>query len=91
MATMPVDLEDRVRRILIDYWDPIGFEDVPRDEYDGYGRVICSMIVNSRVCELHEFAYYLTDIARDMMGFEPQLDRIQETARELLALRLQVR
>ncbi len=87
---MPVDLEDRVRQVLIDYWDPIGFKDVPRGEYDGYGRVICSMIVNSRDCELHEFADYLSDVARDVMGLKPQLDRMQRTARELLALRLDV-
>jgi len=90
-ATKLLALEDRIRQLLIDYWDPIGLGGYPRNEYDAYGRAICSMIVNSRAREFDDFADYLSKVTEDMMGLRPEPDRIQLAAKELLALRREVR
>ncbi len=83
---MSRELEIRVRQILNDHWNPIGF-DCPPDEYDSYGRVICSMIVNSRECTSHEFAEYLIKVVQESMGLEQNTDRVRRTAAELTAVR----
>jgi len=90
MDKMSEGLEKRVRQLLIEHWDPIGLDGFPQDEYDGYGRRICAMIVNSRECTSHEFAKYLISVAEDMMGLPADLDRIQRTADELADLRREV-
>ncbi len=90
MATMPKNLEERVRQILIDCWDPIGCEDSPRNEYDSYGRVICSMIVNSRECTSEKFADYLCKVAKEITGSSLEPKRIHRTAHELVVLRREI-
>ncbi len=88
---MTDELEERVRQILIDHWDPIGLEGYPRDEYDAYGRVIRSKIINGRERTARDFTDYLSGVAEDMMGLHPDVDRIRRTADELVTVRREVR
>jgi hypothetical protein len=88
MAKMSRELETRVRQILNDHWDPIG--ECPPSEYDSYGRVICSMIVNSRERTYHDFAEYLIKVVQESMGLEPNMNRVRRTADELVAVRHEV-
>jgi hypothetical protein len=86
MAKMSRELETRVRQVLNDQWNPIGL-DCPPDEYDSYGRVICSMIANSRECTSHNFAEYLIKVVQESMGLQPNMDRVRRTAAGLTAVR----
>jgi len=85
-----VQLQERVRRILFEVWDPIGADGLPPDEYDEYVRPIRSMIVNSRERTLDEFAEFLSRSERDLIGMCPDPSRIHRTTELLKALRSEV-
>ena len=59
----------RVRRILLQDWDPIGVRDIPEasDEYDGYADKAYVMLMDERA-RAEGIAAYLYGIASDYMG-----------------------
>lgn len=80
-------LFNAARRILRDYWDPIGVRDVPsvHEEYDEYaGRVAKMLAAGSSVGELSN---YLMEIEIRSMGLRGDSKRARMVAEELLQLR----
>jgi hypothetical protein len=59
----------RVRRILLQDWDPIGIQDVPEasDEYDRYADATYVMLMDERA-NADRIAAYLYQIAAEHMG-----------------------
>jgi hypothetical protein len=60
----------RVRRILLQDWDPIGIRDAPEasDEYDRYADRAYVMLMDERAT-VEVIAAYLYEIAAEHMGF----------------------
>ena len=61
----------RVRRFLIEEWDPIGVAGIPQaaDEYDSYVGVVGRILREHGTTD--EIARYLTDIRENHMAFGP--------------------
>lgn len=56
----------RTREILRLYWNPIGLDDLPLDEYDSYADMAHAMLaVNGRLAE--DVGAYLDDIAEHII------------------------
>ena len=62
------DIRSRIRRVLMEEWDPIGVEDVPEaaDEYDSYIGGVFDLL--ERKASGDELAEYLRRIEIDRMG-----------------------
>jgi len=75
-----------VRRVLIDYWDPIGVKDVPQaqDEYDTYVPGVLRLLQQGASAD--ELAQYLSDIASIEMGLMPVENRNRVAAEKLARL-----
>ena len=81
----------RVRRILLQDWDPIGVRDIPgaSDEYDNYADKAYVMLMDDRATA-ESIASYLYGIAAEYIGLGHSA-RLKEDARRvaetLVALR----
>ena len=81
----------RIRRILMEHWDPIGVRDIPEacDEYDLYVGKLYVMLMNDRASEASINAF-LFSTATDHMGLSPSdflTAATAKTAAILVALR----
>jgi hypothetical protein len=81
----------RVRRILLQEWDPIGIRDAPEasDEYDRYADRAYVMLMDDRATA-EAIAAYLYQIASEHMGLGQQLrlaEDSKDVAQVLVALR----
>lgn len=81
----------RVRRILLQDWDPIGVKHAPEasDEYDSYADKAYVMLMNDRATA-DDIAAYLYYIAAEYMslGHQPRLaESSSAVAETLVALR----
>lgn len=75
----------KLRRVLMDSWDPIGVRAVPeaRDEYDAYvGRVYVMLMDQAASAE--EIAGWLYAVATGHMGLPPS-PRLEERGRNAAA------
>jgi len=80
-------MQDEVRGILLEYWDPLGIGEVPaaHDEYDEYVRALVAWLERGPVL-FAEVRQYLDDAA---YALSPTFDddaRLDRTARMLVAL-----
>lgn len=76
----------RVKAILREQWDPIGIKDEPaaQDEYDSYAIEIDRMLkVRPTTAGI---AQRLQTIETELMGLEPNRERVQRVAITLLGL-----
>ena len=92
MRIRRAELQEAVRRILFDVWDPIGLskEGLPPDEYDRYVLPIFALIVNTRPCTTGQF-YEFLNMSQRGMGVTPiDSTRIHRTAEALSALREEI-
>ena len=80
-------IQERVRSVLNEDWDPIGVADAVADEYDSYIGLIYSMV--RRNASADELAAQLLQIETESMGLSglPEEQRL-EVARRLLTLDL---
>src|SRR5262249_3380405 len=81
----------RVRKILLQDWDPIGVKDAPEaiDEYDAYADKAYVMLMDDRATA-DDIAAYLDYVAAEHMGLghQPRLaDSSKAVAEALVALR----
>ncbi len=62
------DIRSRIRRLLMEEWNPVGVKDVPEaaDEYDSYIGGMFELL--ERNASGHELAEYLRCIEMDRMG-----------------------
>jgi hypothetical protein len=62
------EIQDKIRRVLMDEWDPIGINDVPEaaDEYDRYLGGIYGLI--QRDAPEHQISEHLRGLETDEMG-----------------------
>jgi hypothetical protein len=81
------DVQEKIRRILLDDWDPIGVKDVPeaQDEYDSYVGQVYRKIADS-TCSF-PIAQLLARIETERMGLgdRPPLT-LEPVAQKLAAL-----
>ena len=78
------DIRPRIRRVLLEVWDPIGVKDEPyaQDEYDMYIGEIYEILVNRDSDE--KLVKYLRYVAEDRMGFSHSpKDILDETVKGL--------
>jgi hypothetical protein len=83
-------IQDSIRRVLIDEWDPIGIRGIPGAvaEYDAYiGRVHHILIGNRSAAELEEC---LRKIEKEDIGVSTSSQVRRKVALELLALNVQI-
>ena len=85
-------VQEKVRRMLLDEWDPIGVHDVveAQDEYDSYVGSVVSLIASRRGS--FPIMQYLVDVETSQMGLnirsstlslEPLVQRLAALADEL--------
>jgi hypothetical protein len=82
-------IQDEIRRVLVDVWDPIGIKGVTnaRDEYDAYiGGVF--HILNKRGSE-EELSAYLWKVIEERIHVHPARGATQEAAKALLRIRIE--
>ena len=79
-------IRGEIRRVLLQYWDPIGIQNEPnaQDEYDGYLGGIYELLVSRATNE--EIADHLHRIVEERMALHPQTDATERTVRELRAI-----
>ena len=68
-------LQDEIRAVLLQEWDPIGVKDVPEaaDEYDGYIAGISALLRAGATDE--QIAHHLSEIETKEMGLRPAAQR----------------
>jgi hypothetical protein len=76
---------DKIRRILMTEWDPIGCG-VPDDEYDSYIPKIYQLI--QKQVSVDDLARHLTGLVTASMGLAAQHHRDRRIAENLLKLML---
>jgi hypothetical protein len=76
-------IRSEIRRVLLDYWDPIGVRGEPKaqDEYDSYLGGICELLVSGASDE--EIANHLRGVIEERMELRPQGDATERTVRQL--------
>ena len=80
-------VQERIRQILLDDWDPIGIKDVceAQDEYDSYVGQISRLVVDRRGS--YVIAQKLAEIETDAMGLGASNPiRLEPLAQKLAAL-----
>lgn len=79
-------IRSEIRRILLQYWDPIGIRDDPnaQDEYDGYLGGIYELLV--RDASDKEISNHLWRIIEERIEVHPQSGATERTVRELRAI-----
>ena len=86
---MPRDrvLYEKIRRILMDSWDPIGVSKVinAQDEYDSYIPQILELL--RKRCTVEEMVAHIRQIEIDSMGLRHNEQRARKTAENLLSVR----
>ncbi|NJM34875.1 MAG: hypothetical protein HC850_09410 [Rhodomicrobium sp.] len=77
----------RIRRVLLENWDPVGVGDNPnlRDEYDAYIPELIRILSDKSVVKQHIFSY-LQGIEIDRMGIPEDPERIEIAAGRLLEI-----
>lgn len=61
------EIQDRIRRILLEDWDPLGLRGVaPSDEYDSYISGVYRLLASGASCE--QVAEHLAELERGPMG-----------------------
>jgi hypothetical protein len=74
---MPIDkdesrrIRNEIRRILLQYWDPIGIKDEPlaQDEYDAYLGSICELLLRGATDE--DVSNHLWKIIEEQISVHP--------------------
>ena len=79
-------IRSEIRRVLLQYWDPIGIRDEPnaQDEYDAYLGGIYELLV--RGATDHEITNHLWRIIEESIELHPQSGATERTVRELRAI-----
>ena len=87
VGTIWLNIQDQIRLVLNDSWDPIGVAgDVP-DEYDGYIADLYTLLQRDKADE--PIIQHLRGIEADRMGLTTSSrERLQEVVRKLRQLRL---
>ena len=81
-------IQDEIRSVLLQTWDPIGIQNEPnaKDEYDGYVEGIYRLL--SKGASDDELATHLWLIVTDRMGFSADKLAQEETVKELRKIRI---
>ena len=86
------EVQDSVRQVLYRDWNPIGFSDLPEDEYDSYIAPVCRILTGSR--SEQELMEYLFRAAHDTIGVACEtaehFEQMRPVARKLLELDVRV-
>lgn len=81
-------VQEKVRRLLLDEWDPIGVRNDPeaQDEYDAYVGPVYARIVNKRGS--FPIVQYLLDVETSRMGLNARMSSLslEPLAQKLAAL-----
>ncbi len=61
-------LQNKIKMVLLNEWDPIGVRDIPEanDEYDAYVANIYKMLISHK--SIHEICDYLWEVETKYMG-----------------------
>ena len=82
------EIQDSIRQILYHDWNPIGFSDLPGDEYDSYIAPVYRILAGSR--SEQELVEFLFRTARDTIGVACEtaehFEQLRPVARRLLEL-----
>ena len=83
---VPKPINDEIRRVLMEYWDPIGIKDAPmaQDEYDSYVSDIYQLLKSG--ANVSTIIEHLKQIISVNMGMEPKYVDNRRTAEELCAI-----
>jgi hypothetical protein len=79
-------IRSEIRRVLLQYWDPIGIRDEPnaQDEYDSYLGGVYELLLSGASDE--EIANHLWRIIEERIEVHPQSRATERTVRELRAI-----
>lgn len=79
-------LQQKIKVILLQEWDPIGVREIPeaQDEYDGYVSTIYSKLTSRKA--LNEVFDYLLWAENEHMGLTVDKQRTRSIAEKLVAL-----
>ena len=84
-AQRAAEIQEAIRRVLYDDWNPIGVDSLPPDEYDAYIAPIYRLLTETRT-EL-DLLQALRRIERNILGESTTpVGRLRELAAKLLAL-----
>ncbi|HEY0077582.1 MAG TPA: hypothetical protein VGB73_02980 [Pyrinomonadaceae bacterium] len=81
-----VEMQEKIRQILLHEWDPIGVSDVPeaQDEYDSYVGGIYRLLASG--ASEHQVVERLYQLETVSMGLDGERERLGEVARRLVEL-----
>lgn len=79
-------LQQKIRAILLEEWDPIGVIEIPdaRDEYDGYVPDIYAILISQK--PINDVFDYLLWAEAEHMGLTVNRQRTQRISEQLFAL-----
>ena len=83
-------VQDRIRQILLNDWDPIGIREVPeaQDEYDSYVGGVYRLLADG--ASAVEVAAHLARIEGETMGLPSSADRHLPVATKLCGLNVKI-
>jgi hypothetical protein len=84
-----LEIQDAIRNVLYNDWDPLGINDYPstQDEYDAYIAPVYRILVGNRSTE--ELVKTLTRIARDEIGVPAgDVEKLNSVTDKLLELKV---
>ncbi len=84
------EIQDSIRNILFEDWDPIGVrEDARRDEYDTYIGGVYRILAGSR--SEHDWIRFLSIVEVTAMGLNPQpSEGLHSVTQKLLQLNIEL-
>ena len=60
------EIQDRISKVLFEDWNPLGLDDLPSDEYDGYVGGVYRLLASGASYE--QVAEHLAEVERDAFG-----------------------
>ncbi|MEO6036299.1 MAG: hypothetical protein ABIQ35_13665 [Verrucomicrobiota bacterium] len=82
------EIQNSIRTILLEDWNPVSDSKVPTDEYDGYiGGVYRLLTSNPSEDEIID---YLCDVEKKSFGFSPERSKLLSVAKKLKALNIKL-
>jgi hypothetical protein len=78
-----IEIQERIRQILLHEWDPIGVSGMtgPEDEYDAYIGGVYRLLASG--ASEHQIIEYLYEIGTNRMGLDSNREGLKDVAEKL--------
>lgn len=69
-----LEIQDAIRQVLLQKWNPIGIDGLPCDEYDSYIAGVWRLLVSG--ASVRQLAEHLASVEKEYFGLETSPERL---------------